>query len=99
MPPPDFSDLRAIYPTDICFRILRMIDASDKIALVDLANECLKLDIKCDSGMNQQKSGESNYVNGISSEKVFQNVSSLTKLLIERWFSNELHFHRSVAIC
>lgn len=42
-----------------------MFEASDKIPLKDIANECINLDITCDSGMNQQESGEHNYVNQI----------------------------------
>lgn len=57
-----------------------MLEASDKTILEDIADECIKLDIKCGSGMNQQNSGEHSYVNQIYSETMCQNVSTLRNI-------------------
>ncbi|KAM3185822.1 hypothetical protein ACTXT7_005603 [Hymenolepis weldensis] len=66
----------------------------DNITLEGIANEYRKFDTKCDSGLNQKKFGEHNYVNRISSEIVSGNISALRKTLIEYW----LHFVRANVI-
>lgn len=42
-----------------------MIKGNDEIRFGDFDNECINLDFKCGSGMNQQKSGEHSYVKRI----------------------------------
>ncbi|VUZ48373.1 unnamed protein product [Hymenolepis diminuta] len=70
------SGSRELFPTDACCRFLRMLKASDRIALENIVNECINLNIKCDSGMSPQKSGEHNCVNRISTGTVSRNVST-----------------------
>ncbi|VDL59837.1 unnamed protein product [Hymenolepis diminuta] len=54
-----------------------------------------KLNINFDSIVNQQESGEHNYVIRISIETVSQNVSTPHKSLTEYWFYNDLHLART----
>ncbi|KAM3171470.1 hypothetical protein ACTXT7_016559, partial [Hymenolepis weldensis] len=75
------SGLRKLCQTDVCCRFLRMIEASDEITLEGIANECINLDIKCDSKMNQQEPDGHNYVDQISGGTVPQNVSSYRSVL------------------
>ncbi|VUZ48873.1 unnamed protein product, partial [Hymenolepis diminuta] len=63
--------------------ILRILDLSNEITLGNIVNECTNLDIQHDSAMNQQKSGEHNCANRISSEIVSQNIPTLRKTLTE----------------
>lgn len=56
-----------------------MFEAGDKITLEDVVNWCINLDIKCDSGMNQQNSGGTNYMNRIYTKAVSRNVFRLRK--------------------
>lgn len=71
-----FRSLRELYQTGVCCQ-------------KDLVNECGKLDIKCDSSVKHQKSGEHNYGNLISTEfrkkytfqKVEPKVSQVTELV------------------
>ncbi|VUZ40153.1 unnamed protein product, partial [Hymenolepis diminuta] len=68
---------------------------SDKIALGDLSNEHVNFYINCDSGITQQKSGVLSHVKlvgRISSENVFQNVSTPRNYPFECWLCNEMHF-------
>lgn len=70
-----------VFENDVNRRILGMVEANDKIKLDDLANECRKLGIKCDSCRSQQKSGEHKYIIWISSGNVPRNASSLPVIL------------------
>ncbi|VUZ51450.1 unnamed protein product [Hymenolepis diminuta] len=63
----------------------------DSITSEGIANEWRKLSTKCDGGLNQ-KSGEHNYLNRISSEIMSGTVSALRKTLTEYWLCNYLHF-------
>lgn len=51
--------LRELCRSDVCCRILRMLEEGDKITSENLADE-IKLDIELYGGVNQQKSGEQN---------------------------------------
>lgn len=68
-----------------------MIEESDNITLEDLANKRRKL---LDSSMNQQKCGELDYANRISTVTVSNNVSTLQKPLSECWLCNDFHIAR-----
>lgn len=90
---PFLSNFREFCQSIVCCRILRMIEETDKITLEYLANECVSLDIKCDSGMTQLLPGEQSYVNLI--EIIFFKVVSLNVFspcipLPECWLYNEL---------
>lgn len=43
------------FKNGICCQTLKNIEESDKVILGDLANKCMNMSIKYDSGMNQQK--------------------------------------------
>ncbi|KAM3179025.1 hypothetical protein ACTXT7_001424 [Hymenolepis weldensis] len=47
------SKVSVVFENDVYCQILGMVEANDEITLEDLANECRKLDIKCDSSRNQ----------------------------------------------
>lgn len=85
------SGFKELCQTDICCRILGMLQASDSITLENLANESRKLKIKCDNGMNQQDLVRTNMLMEVPM-KLPENVSSLWKTLTECWICNDLHF-------
>ncbi|VUZ55846.1 unnamed protein product [Hymenolepis diminuta] len=71
-----------------------MIEENDNITLEDLANKQRKLYIRLDSSRNQQKCGELDYVNGISTVTVSDNVFNLQKPLTGCWLCTNFHFAR-----
>ncbi|VUZ42727.1 unnamed protein product, partial [Hymenolepis diminuta] len=73
----------------VCCRFLRILEAIEKITLVDNANECINLDIKCDSSMNQQNFGGQSCINRISNE-IVPEYSTLRKPLT--WLCIDLRF-------
>lgn len=75
-----FSGLQEVCQTHIYCRILRMLEAQYKIALEDLVNKGINLDIKYKIGMNEKKYGERSYVNGVSSKICSRMFRSFARL-------------------